>query len=169
MDQHKILPYNANAAIAYAKRWSLLRNPAYLDFTQLGGDCTNFISQCLYAGSHVMNYAPIEGWFYRNADDRSASWTGVNFLYRFLTNNKGPGPFGKDVDISEIVPGDIIQFGSGTKDFHHSLLVLETAPKPTYDQVLIATHSYDAIYRPLSSYDLNKIRFIHIEGVYSPH
>ena len=27
------------------------RNPAYLDFHGLGGDCTNFVSQCLYAGA----------------------------------------------------------------------------------------------------------------------
>ncbi|ADZ83128.1 amidase domain-containing protein [Cellulosilyticum lentocellum] len=161
----KVLPYNATAAIAYAKRWSLLRNPMYLDFTQLGGDCTNFISQCLYAGSHIMNYTPITGWYYRNANDRSASWTGVNFLHKFLTTNKGSGPFGRDVTLNEIVPGDVIQFGNDINGYHHSLLVLETTPDPTYDQILIATHSYDAINRPLSSYEFTKIRFIHIEGV----
>lgn len=122
----KVLPYNATAAIAYAKRWSLLRNPMYLDFTQLGGDCTNFISQCLYAGSHIMNYTPITGWYYRNANDRSASWTGVNFLHKFLTTNKGSGPFGRDVTLYEIVPGDVIQFGNDINGYHHSLLVLET-------------------------------------------
>lgn len=161
----KILPYNAAAAIAYAKKWSLLRNPMYLDFTQLGGDCTNFISQSLYAGSHIMNFTPVTGWYYKNANDRSASWTGVKFLHKFLTTNKGPGPFGREVTPNEIVPGDIIQFGNDIQDYHHSLLVLETAPNPTYDQILIATHSYDAINRPLSSYDFTKVRFIHIDGV----
>ena len=103
------------------------------------------------------------------SDDRSASWTGVQFLHKFLTTNKGPGPFGREVDISEIVPGDIVQFGDEVQGYHHSLLVLETAPNPTYDQILVATHSYDAIYRPLSSYDFTKVRFIHIEGVHPAH
>lgn len=161
----KILPYNANTAIAYARKWSLFRNPMYLDFTQLGGDCTNFISQCLFAGSHIMNFTPITGWYYKNGDDRSASWTGVKFLHKFLTTNKGPGPFGKEVGMDKIVPGDVIQFGDEVKGFHHSLLVLETVPNPTYDDILIATHSYDAINRPLSSYQFTQIRFIHIEGV----
>lgn len=37
--------YDEAAAVAYARRWALLRNPAYLDFHGLGGDCTNFVSQ----------------------------------------------------------------------------------------------------------------------------
>ena len=47
--------YDEAAAVAYARRWALLRNPAYLDFHGLGGDCTNFVSQCLYSGAGVMN------------------------------------------------------------------------------------------------------------------
>ena len=43
--------YDEAAAVAYARRWALLRNPAYLDFHGMGGDCTNFVSQCLYAGA----------------------------------------------------------------------------------------------------------------------
>lgn len=84
--------YDEAAAVAYAKRWALLRNPAYLDFHGLGGDCTNFVSQCLYAGAGVMNRTPVYGWYYLTGNNRTASWTGVEYLYRFLTANKGPGP-----------------------------------------------------------------------------
>ena len=47
------LPYDRQKAVAYARRWALGRNPAYFDFQDLGGDCTNFASQCLYAGAGV--------------------------------------------------------------------------------------------------------------------
>ncbi|HOA41990.1 MAG TPA: amidase domain-containing protein, partial [Bacillota bacterium] len=42
--------YNRNKAIEYAERWAFDRNPRYLDFEKLGGDCTNYVSQCIYAG-----------------------------------------------------------------------------------------------------------------------
>ena len=42
--------YNREAAVSYARRWALGRNPAYMDYELWGGDCTNFISQCLRSG-----------------------------------------------------------------------------------------------------------------------
>ena len=38
------LPYNREKAVAYARAWALKRNPRYLDFEKMGGDCTNFAS-----------------------------------------------------------------------------------------------------------------------------
>ena len=42
--------YNAQNAVNYAKRWALDRNPDYYDYSGMGGDCANFVSQCLIAG-----------------------------------------------------------------------------------------------------------------------
>ena len=50
-------PYDRAAALRYAEQWALRRNPDFFDFEELGGDCTNFASQCLYAGSRVMNFS----------------------------------------------------------------------------------------------------------------
>jgi hypothetical protein len=36
---------------------------------------------------------------------------------------------------------------------------------PALDNILVCTHTYDSLDRPLSSYEFTKIRFIHIEGV----
>ncbi len=47
----------------YAHRWAYGRNPAFYDYEHLGGDCTNFASQCIYAGSGVMNFTPTFGWY----------------------------------------------------------------------------------------------------------
>jgi len=34
--------YDRAAAVAYARKWALSRNPRYYDYEDLGGDCTNF-------------------------------------------------------------------------------------------------------------------------------
>ena len=60
----KEMEYRREAALQYAKQWALGRNPRYYNFEELGGDCTNFASQCIYAGSGVMNYTPVTGWYY---------------------------------------------------------------------------------------------------------
>ena len=67
------MAYDRARAVAYARRWALERNPDYLNFDGLGGDCTNFVSQCLYAGCGVMNFTPVTGWYYRDAAHRAAA------------------------------------------------------------------------------------------------
>jgi hypothetical protein len=42
--------YMRNAAYGYANQWYGARNPHYSDYTGSGGDCANFVSQCLIAG-----------------------------------------------------------------------------------------------------------------------
>ena len=101
--------YNREAAVQYAREWAYRRNPQFFDFSEIGGDCTNFASQCIYAGAGIMNYTPVFGWFYINANNRTPSWTGVNELYRFLVNNTGAGPQGSVVPLSQIQDGDVVQ------------------------------------------------------------
>ena len=91
--------YNRDKAVEYAKKWALGRNPVFYDYTQIGGDCTNFASQVLYAGYGEMNYKPVYGWYYIDGNRKSPSWTGVNELYNFLTSNRGRGPRAVEVGI----------------------------------------------------------------------
>ena len=92
--------------------------PAFYDFEEIGGDCTNFASQCIYAGSGVMNYTPVMGWYYNSPYDRTPSWSGVEYLYNFLITNKSVGPYAKFVPASQVLPGDIVQLGTGSGDFY---------------------------------------------------
>lgn len=154
------VPYDRNAAVDYARKWALDRNLAYYDFEKIGGDCTNFASQSIYAGARIMNYTPTFGWYYRSSYDRSPSWSGVEYLYNFLVNNKSVGPFAHVVSQSEVEPGDIVQLGTNDGDFYHSPVI--TAVSPT---ILVAAHTFDALDRPLSSYDYDVARFLHIDGV----
>lgn len=151
--------YDRDEAVAYAKRWAYARNPAYFSFDGLGGDCTNFASQCLYAGAKVMNYTPVYGWFYRSASDRTASWTGVEYLYNFLTANRGAGPYAEVAPIERLERGDLIQLGRRTGDFYHTLIVVSTAGP------LVAAHADDAYGRLLSTYRAEVMRGLHILGV----
>ena len=156
----KEISYNRGAAVAYARKWALGRNPAYYDFEKIGGDCTNFASQCIYAGSQTMNFTPELGWYYRSSYDRTASWTGVEFLYNFLVNNSGIGPYAHIVHQWEAEPGDIVQLGTRSGDFYHSPVITAVTPA-----ILVAAHTFDVLDRPLASYIYETARFLHIVGV----
>jgi hypothetical protein len=168
MDMERaIWPYDRNKAVQYAHKWAYSRNPAFYDFESIGGDCTNFASQCIYAGSGVMNYTPNYGWFYISSFNRTPSWTGVNFLYDFIANNTGSGPFAEIVDISKAVPGDIIQLSfEGGGFFNHSPVVVQAGNPATVDNILVAAHTDDVDYYPLTGYTWVDLRVIHINGVY---
>ena len=151
--------YNRSSVVEYARKWAYKRNPDYYNFDSIGGDCTNFVSQCIYAGSGVMNYNKIYGWYYNNANDKSPSWTGVQFLHNFLVNNQGIGPIGEISNKIEI--GDIVQLSFDGVNYTHSLIIVEI--KDT--KIFIASHTFDSYGREVSSYEYKKSRFIHIKGV----
>ncbi|MFY9177189.1 MAG: amidase domain-containing protein [Caldicoprobacterales bacterium] len=165
--EHK--PYDRNAAIVYSDQWALGRNPLYLDYSNLGGDCTNFISQCLYAGSQVMNYDIYMGWYYIDGNRKAPAWTGVEFLYQFLTRRiASPGPYGREVSMFEVQPGDIIQLSFNQEGrFGHSLFITQCGSPPRLDNILINTHSRDRFRYPLTGYSWKYIRFIKILGVWN--
>jgi hypothetical protein len=158
--------YNRQQAVQYAHMWAYKRNPAFFNFEKSGGDCTNFASQVIFAGSGIMNYTPTYGWHYIDINRRTPSWTGVDFLHDFLINNKGIGPYAEETDIGDIMPGDIIQlcFDNGSI-FHHSPVVIRAGNSPAVENILVAAHTDDQDYYPLKEYDWIKIRYIHILGV----
>lgn len=162
----RIIEYNRVSAVEYARRWAFSRNPKFYNFDSLGGDCTNFASQCLFAGVGVMNYAQDLGWYYRSLNDRAPAWTGVEFFYNFLTANAetgvgtGAGPFAREVRIDELEIGDFIQLGRATGDFYHTPVVVGFSRGVP----LVSAHTYDAFNRPLTSYRFEKMRCLHILG-----
>ena len=158
--------YNRQKAVEYAHRWAYGRNRRYLDFSNIGGDCTNFCSQCIYAGAKAMNNKPVYGWYYTSPGKRAPAWSGVEFLYNFLVGNTGEGPVARETEVYEILPGDIIQLMISEERFHHTLFVVDVMGRTARQgNIFIATHSQDSDNRPLLSYDFKEIRFIHIEGV----
>lgn len=153
--------YNRERALEYARKWALERNPLFTDYAGIGGDCTSFASQTLYAGSCKMNFTPITGWYYISDSQRTASWTGVQFLYNFLVSNTGVGPYGRDVFADEALPGDLIQLSDEDGNFYHTLIILGSED----GEFIVAAHNDDSLDRPLSTYTYSGLRYIHIDGV----
>lgn len=163
----ELIPYDREAAVRYAHRWAYGRNPRYYDYEEIGGDCTNFASQCLYAGTGVMNFTPTFGWYYIDANRKAPAWTGVPYFYNFITRaEESPGPFGVSANLEMLLPGDFIQLRLSNTDFGHTPIVVEVGSPPTLDNILVAAHSDDSDFRPVSTYQYREIRFIHIIAAY---
>ncbi len=159
--------YNRENAVAYARKWALARNPLFVDFTGQGGDCTNFVSQCLLAGSCTMDYSDPFGWYYISTNERAPAWSGVEFFYDYLTgsgdfpsNDARSGPFGQEVRMRQAREGDVIQLAHGG-DYYHTLIITGFER----NDILVSAHSDDALDRRLSGYNFETLRFIRVDGV----
>ncbi len=161
----KEIVYNREKVIEYAKKWAYDRNPQYYDFDNVGGDCTSFASQCIYAGAKIMNYSKQNGWYYISGNNKSPSWSGVEFLYNFLTQNKSVGPYGYQVEQNKIELGDIAQLSFDGNKFSHSLVIVKIQDKTDLNQIFISSHTFDSFNKRISEYNFEKIRFIHIDKV----
>ena len=160
--------YDRELAYNYAKRWAERFNPNYYNFSKLGGDCTNFASQVVFAGCGVMNYTPVFGWYYKSLQSRAPGWTGVEYFYRFLTGNLagvggGAGPFAREVSLSALTEGDMIQLGRESGYYHTLTVTGFSGAEP-----LVCAHSLDALNRPLSSYAYLTLRCLRVVGVRTP-
>lgn len=162
----ELRPYDREAAVAYAHRWAFSRNPAFYNYDKIGGDCTNFASQALYAGARVMNFTPTYGWYYIDANNKAPAWTGVPYFFNFMTRSEhSRGPVGRLATLEELEPGDFIQLRFDGPKFAHTPVVVAVGNPPAPDNILLAAHSDDADNRPLSTYAYQSLRPIHITGV----
>lgn len=160
--------YNRARAVEYARRWALARNPLFINFAGRGGDCTSFVSQCVYAGSCQMNFTQDFGWYYISTTDRAPAWSSVEYFYDFITGapsfrtrNGGIGPYGIEVDSTGVLEGDVVQLADETGDFYHTLLITGFSE----GQTLVSAHTNDTLDKPLTSYNYTSLRYIHIEAV----
>ena len=140
-------PYRRLNAVLYAHRWAYGRDPQFYNYEAIGGDCTNFASQCIYAGTGVMNETPLYGWYYINANNKSPSWTGVEYLYDFLTRSRASlGPVAHaTTDLRDAQLGDVIQLRFNGSAFQHSPVVVQSSVDGSTDKILVAAHSADAV------------------------
>ena len=80
--------YNASAAAQYAINWYNSFNPKWYNWESEGlGDCSNYVSQCLYAGGLKMT----KGWYWNSRTnwDYSGSWTIPQDQANYLVNSLG--------------------------------------------------------------------------------
>lgn len=159
----KIYNYNRINAVSYAHKFATQKNSEFFDYTEQGGNCTNYISQCIYAGAPKMNISA-NGWFYFSPANTSVSWSNVEPFYHFLISNTGLGPFAKQVDLSVCEVGDVIQLKFlHKKVFSHALIVTKIV-EHSFNGIYVCANTRDVKDVPLSFYKFEKYRVLHILG-----
>jgi hypothetical protein len=108
-----------------------------------------------------MNYTKVFGWYYKSSEDRTPSWSGVQYLFNFLIKNKSAGPYAEQVDTDKVEIGDVIQLGNEENNYYHTPVIVGISD----DDIFVAAHSFDCYMRSLKSYEYKNIRFLHILGV----
>ena len=125
--------YDRDAAIAYAREWYNSANTsAYASFIGKGGDCANFVSQCLVAGGIGMT----SDWFSNRKEDWlyslitnekymysiSSSWKCADDHYKYFSDETNPYTNGSVIQITDrskikvfastgtVKPGDLLYF-----------------------------------------------------------
>ena len=133
-------------------------------------DLLDSLSKSKFRGSFhlnkkMKNYVKEKGWYYINGNNKSPSWSGVEFLYKFLINNKSVGPYAKKANQDEVQLGDIAQLSFDGNKFGHTLVVVGIDNHYSLSGIKIASHTLDSYNKPISEYGFKDIRFAHIEGV----
>lgn len=133
------------------------------NFDDMGGDCTNYASQVIFAGGASMVYSGNYPWYYENLKNRSPAWTGVEPFYKFLIKNKTESVRGFELlSLEKLETGDIIQFDlNGDNIYSHTAVVYDPLG---YMGILptITSHSLDRFNEPILSVNYVNIRLIHL-------
>lgn len=140
--------YDRSKAVEYAETWWNGANPKYLEFEV---DCTNFVSQCLFAGGAPMDYTGKResGWWYAGKQGSqelwSFSWAVAHKLQTYISSSRR-GLHGFIVqDPRELRPGDTISYDwDGDGRFQHNTIVtaLDANGMP-----LVNAHTYNCRHR----------------------
>ena len=152
--------FDRKSSVLYAEKYAFNYNPHYYDFTELGGDCTNFVSQCLFAGGIIQDYSTL-GWYYISLNARAPAWTGVNEFYSYGIKNKRTGFTLNPCPYNDLEIADVIQLGNGEK-FYHTLIVSKIIEENGIKRIFVAAHDYNAFNAPLSDYAFKTIRFLKV-------
>lgn len=148
--------YKRELAVDYALTYGLSPNPNFRFFDTHGdggGDCSNFISQCLYAGGAPMDFKSAKPWWYKRQekikDTWSVSWSVAHSLYWTLKARwemRIPGIKALEVkDIKLLETGDIIQYEDSKGIIYHSAIITFFAKSRKSMHPLITQHSFNAI------------------------
>ena len=146
-----ITNYNPVAASDYADKWWNSRNTVnYLDFSGIGGDCANFVSQCLLAGGMDLSAGP------GNPSEYYGCIINCNNLHINFTTRQGcnvPSRYSGHLNSgypSWFTQGDVALFGADAADpgdpWQHSTINVVTGT-PALD-----AHSNDRYHQLVSFY-----------------
>ncbi len=127
--------YDVTAAVKYSDKYVLKYNSNYFNFDPWGGDCANFVSQCLNAGGIPQT----DGWYYNNNGSHSSSWTTAGGVLNWMANN-----YGKRIDdpkAGDIYTGSVVAYdfeNDGSWDHVTFCVGQDSAGNP-----VVNSHSHD--------------------------
>lgn len=144
--------YSRNSAVNYALTYGANPNPRYRyfkEYQQLGGDCTNFISQCLHAGGAPFDYNFKIQWWYNSSGSWSPAWAIAHSLYWYLKEKNrldSPGLKGQEVsDIRLLQTGDLIMYESYRNVIYHAAMITNIIKEGNSFTPLITQHTPEAV------------------------
>lgn len=160
LDRDKMYSYMEKNWDRRPKKWG--------NFNKLGGDCTNFASQVVFAGGAPMNKFSKLKWYYFGYDDRSPSWTGVNQFYDYMINNIYRGPVGEISDVEDVDVGDIVQLDLYGEGYYSHTLIIDGFLDSYKERIpTLSSHSIDRFNEPLIFIDYYEARYIKLLGYYN--
>ncbi|WNQ12117.1 amidase domain-containing protein [Paenibacillus aurantius] len=123
----RVAVYDREAAGRYADTWWNSYNPRFLHFEV---DCSNYVSQCLFAGGAPMNYTGKReaGWWFQGRSGKqelwSFSWAVANSLRLYLGGSRTGLRAETVTDPRRLKVGDVISYSwNGDGRFGHSTIV----------------------------------------------
>ena len=168
-------PYDREAAVAYAMEWVGKRNEEWEDYGRYGGNCQNYVSQCLFAGGIPMDpYGDsLWKWYsdipnnYPGTYGRSASWSAVESFRDYAENNTGFGlaaQAGAPYYSGEI--GDVLEIGTADNPLRHSVLITKVIKDQDGNTIdyLICSNTSDLKNFPASAYFYSSQALVKILG-----
>ena len=164
--------YDRTAAVEYAEKWYRSANtPQYESFVGNGGDCANFVSQCLIAGGLNMtrNWHSIGTksriWYMITGNeylyDVSPAWKLVKEQYGCFSNAFNPNTNGTVIEITSksqiykiaktetVRPGDLLYFMKGDEAAHAAMISSVES-----GMIFYTGHSMPRFNYPLSKTDI---------------
>lgn len=119
--------YRREEAVAYADRWWNGYNP---EFEYFEVDCTNFVSQCLFAGGAPIHYTGKResGWWYKGmvggCEMWSYSWAVANSMGWYFRSSTWGLTASEVARPEQLTLGDVILYDwDGNGRFQHSTMV----------------------------------------------
>jgi len=156
--------YDRAQAVRYAEMWWNRHNPAFPSFDV---DCTNFVSQCLYAGGAPMTGYPnrARGWWCQN-NSWSYSWAVAHSLRWYLSGARIGLQAVEVAEPEQLMAGDVICYDfQGDGRFDHTTIVVA---KDKDGMPLVNAHTTNSrmrywSYEDSSAYTPNiQYKFFHI-------
>lgn len=159
-------PYNREEAVTYARQWAGERNPQWQVYDGMGGNCMNFVSQCLYAGGIPMDDSGTAQWYWYSDSNRVPAWTGVSAFREYARSNTSYGlsaQVGASYYSGET--GDVILMSTNAR-YHHAVIISQVVRNESGETVDYLICSNTGNYRdfPAAAYVYPEQELVRIAG-----